>query len=109
ANGVFGMACSGGGALPVYHPDVRTFEVTRDGGRVGVLVADYFARPGKRSGAWMSGWRKQQKLGGEVRPIVLNVMNFAKAAPGQRTLLSLEDARTLFHEFGHALHGLLSD
>jgi peptidyl-dipeptidase Dcp len=95
--------------LPVYHPEVRTFEVTREGRHIGLFFADYFARPSKRSGAWMSGWRKQEKLSGDVRGIIVNVMNFAKAAPGKPTLLSLDDARTLFHEFGHALHGLLSE
>ncbi|MEM9095922.1 MAG: M3 family metallopeptidase, partial [Pseudomonadota bacterium] len=72
-------------------------------------IGDYFARPSKRSGAWMSAFRSQQKLDGEVRPIVVNVMNFAKARPGEPTLLTFDDARTLFHEFGHELHGLLSD
>jgi peptidyl-dipeptidase Dcp len=70
---------------------------------------DYFARPTKRSGAWMSAFRSQEKLSGNIRPIIVNVMNFAKPAEGQPALLSFEDARTLFHEFGHALHGLLSD
>jgi peptidyl-dipeptidase Dcp len=77
---------------------------------VGLFLADYFARPSKRSGAWMSGWRDQHKLDAdEVRPIIVNVMNFAKGAPGEPSLLSIDDARTLFHEFGHALHGLLSN
>lgn len=96
--------------MPVYHPDVRIFEVTGKNGRhVGLFLADYFARPSKRSGAWMSSLRSQDRLGGDTRPIIVNVMNFAKAAPGQPVLLSMDDARTLFHEFGHALHGLLSD
>ena len=97
--------------LPVYHPDVRGLEVTgADGRHVGLFLGDYFARPSKRSGAWMSGWRKQHKLDAEeVRPIVVNVMNFAKGAPGEPALLSIDDARTLFHEFGHGLHGLLSN
>ena len=95
--------------LPVYHPDVRAFEVKRGGKHVGLFLADYFARPSKHSGAWMSGWRTQEKLAGDIRPIVVNVMNFAKGAPGEPTLLSLDDARTLFHEFGHGLHGLLSN
>jgi peptidyl-dipeptidase Dcp len=80
-----------------------------DGKFVGVFLGDYFARPSKRSGAWMSALRDQQKLTGDVRPIIVNVMNFSKAPKGQPTLLSFDDARTLFHEFGHALHGLLSD
>jgi len=74
-----------------------------------VFIGDYFARPSKRSGAWMSVLRSQEKLAGNVRPIILNVMNFARSAEGEPALLSLDDARTLFHEFGHGLHGLLSD
>jgi peptidyl-dipeptidase Dcp len=109
ANKLFGVTITERHDLPVYHRDVRVFEVTRQGRHLGLFLGDYFARPGKRSGAWMSAWRKQEKLAGNVCPIVLNVMNFAKAAPGEPTLLSLDDARTLFHEFGHALHGLLSD
>ena len=80
---------------------------------VGLFVGDYFARPSKRSGAWMSALRSQHKLGdtgdGRVLPIITNTCNFAKPAPGEPALLSLDDARTLFHEFGHALHGLLSN
>jgi len=95
---------------PVYHPDVRVFEVRdRDGRHVGLFLGDYFARPSKRSGAWMSSYRSQHRLSSDVRPIVTNVMNFAKAGDGGPTLLSMDDAHTLFHEFGHALHGLLSD
>lgn len=96
--------------LDLYHPDVRAFEaLDRDGNHVALFLADYFARPSKRSGAWMSEFRSQHKLDGEVRPIIVNVMNFTKGAAGAPTLLSLDDARTLFHEFGHALHGMLSD
>lgn len=97
------------------HPDARVFEVLgRDGDRIAVFIADYFARPSKRSGAWMSALQSQHKLPapGEAAgrmPIILNVLNFAKPAEGQPALLSLDDARTLFHEFGHALHGMLSD
>ncbi|MFC7399909.1 M3 family metallopeptidase [Chelatococcus sp. GCM10030263] len=95
--------------LGLYHPDVRAFEVTdADGRHIGLFLGDYFSRASKRSGAWMSSFRGQEKLTGDIRPIVVNVMNFAKALEGP-TLLSLDDARTLFHEFGHALHGLLSD
>jgi len=94
---------------PRYHPDVRVWEVKdRSGGHVGIFLGDYFGRPSKRSGAWMSLYRRQSRLDREVRPIVVNVMSFSKAAPGEPTLLSLDDARTLFHEFGHGLHGLLS-
>ncbi len=93
--------------VPVWHPDVRSWEVRDAGGRhVGLFFGDYFARPSKHSGAWMTSLRDQRKLGGDVRPLIVNVMNFNKGEP---TLLSIEDARTLFHEFGHALHGLLSD
>jgi len=93
-------------AATLHHPDARAWEVTRAGRHMGVFVGDYFARSGKRSGAWCSTFRGQRKLGGDVRPIVINVCNFAKGAPA---LLSWDDARTLFHEFGHALHQLLSD
>jgi hypothetical protein len=98
------------------HPDARVFEVRDSAGEIiATFIADYFARPSKRSGAWMSGMRSQHKLDmpdgsnlGE-KPIITNVMNFAKPAAGKKALLSLDDARTLFHEFGHALHGMLSD
>ncbi|MFN3647308.1 MAG: M3 family metallopeptidase [Gemmobacter sp.] len=92
--------------VPLYHPDARAWEVTRNGAHVAVFIGDYFARASKRSGAWMSAFRGQRKLGGERRPIIVNVCNFAKGDPA---LLSWDDARTLFHEFGHALHGMLSD
>jgi peptidyl-dipeptidase Dcp len=91
---------------PFYHPDVRGWEVTRGGNHVAVFLGDYFARGSKRSGAWCSAMRSQRKLGGDQRPIVVNVCNFAKGTP---SLLSYDDARTLFHEFGHALHQMLSD
>ena len=91
---------------PFYHPDVRGWEVTRNGAHVAVFLGDYFARGSKRSGAWCSTMRSQRKLGGHVRPIVVNVCNFAKGTP---SLLSYDDARTLFHEFGHALHQMLSN
>ncbi|MAY33988.1 MAG: M3 family metallopeptidase [Rhodovulum sp.] len=95
--------------VPAYHPDVRVYEVTRNGQHVAVFMGDYFARGSKRSGAWCSASRSQRKLGGDVRPIVHNVCNFAKPPAGQPALLSYDDARTLFHEFGHALHQMLSD
>ena len=74
-----------------------------------MFFGDYFARPSKRSGAWMTSLRDQERLDGEVRPLVLNVMNFNKGAEGEPTLLSFDDAHTLFHEFGHGLHGLMSE
>jgi peptidyl-dipeptidase Dcp len=95
---------------PRYHPEVRTWEVTtRSGEHIGIFMGDYFARPSKQSGAWMTVFRTQMKLGREVRPIVVNVMNLAHPAEGEPALLSFDEARTLFHEFGHGLHGLLSD
>ena len=110
ATRLFGLTFSGLADVPVYHPDVRPFEVRdRDGRHVGIFIGDYFARSSKRSGAWMSAFRTQRKLDGSVRPIIVNVMNFAKGSGSAPTLLSFDDARTLFHEFGHGLHGLLSD
>lgn len=92
--------------VALYHPDARAWEVTRDGRHMAVFIGDYFARAAKRSGAWCSALRSQRKLGGDQRPVVLNVCNFANGDPA---LLSWDDARTLFHEFGHALHQMLSD
>lgn len=110
ASRLFGIRFAARPDLVLYHPDARAFEVTNaDGSPVGLFIGDYYARPSKRSGAWMSAFRSQQKLEGDIRPIILNVMNFARPAAGEPTLLSFDDARTLFHEFGHALHGLLSD
>jgi peptidyl-dipeptidase Dcp len=107
AHRLFGLRFKEIEEAPRYHPDIRIFEVQADDGRfVGLFIGDYFARPSKRSGAWMSAFRTQEQLTGDVRPIVVNVMNFSKGDPA---LLSFDDARTLFHEFGHALHGLLSD
>ena len=98
--------------LRAYHPDVKVYEVRgRDGAHVGIFLHDNFARASKRSGAWMSNYRQQSRNvagGGAISPIVVNNNNFAKGAPGAPTLLSFDDARTLFHEFGHGLHGLLS-
>jgi peptidyl-dipeptidase Dcp len=95
--------------IPLYHLDARAWEVTRDGAHVAVFIGDYFARGSKRSGAWCSAMRIQKKLGGDTHPIVVNVCNFAKPSQGAPALLSYDDARTLFHEFGHALHQMLSD
>ena len=110
AGRLFGLTFEEVRDLALYNPDVRVWKVSGVGGKpVGTFLGDYFARPSKRSGAWMSGLRDQHRLAGEVRPVIVNVMNFSKAPSGQPTLLSFDDARTLFHEFGHALHGLLSD
>ena len=92
--------------VPLYHPDARAWEVSRNGAHVAVVIGDYFARGSKRSGAWCSDIQGQQRLQGDQRPIVVNVCNFAKGDPA---LLSYDDARTLFHEFGHALHQMLSN
>jgi peptidyl-dipeptidase Dcp len=110
ARRLFGITATARNDVPVWHPDVRAFEIkAADGRHLGLFFGDYFARPSKRSGAWMSSLREQDKLDGEVRPLVFNVTNFAKGAAGAPALLSHDDARTLFHEFGHALHALLSD
>lgn len=110
AGKLFGLRFEARLDVPVYHEDVRVWEVLmRKGEHVGLFLGDYFARPSKRSGAWMSTYRTQQKLTGNVRPIVVNVMSVARGAPGTPTLVSFDDARTLFHELGHGLHGLLSD
>ena len=99
------------GTVPAWHPDVRAYEVTdrRDGSNVGVFYRDDFARTGKRSGAWATTFRSQQRLGGERNVLASNNNNFAKAQSGQPTLLSVDDATTLFHEFGHAIHYFLQD
>ncbi len=110
AQRLFGLSFTPRSDIPVYHPDVRTWEVTdADGRHVGLFFGDYFARTSKRSGAWMSAFRSQEKLAGDIRPLIYNVMNFSKPGAGAPALISFEDARTLFHEFGHALHGLLSN
>ncbi len=93
----------------LYHPDARVWEVRRGDRHMGVFIGDYFARPSKRSGAWCSNFRAQSKLDGDTRPIAINVCNFAKTPEGEPCLLTFDDARTLFHEFGHALHVLMSD
>ncbi|WP_264046319.1 M3 family metallopeptidase [Methylobacterium flocculans] len=110
ASRLFGLRFEELADAPRYHPDVRAWAVRdADGSEVGLFLGDYFARASKRSGAWMSAFRSQERLNGDVKPIIVNVMNFARAPDGEATLLSFDDARTLFHEFGHALHGLLSD
>jgi peptidyl-dipeptidase Dcp len=110
ATRLFGVTFSELKDVPVWHPDVRVWEVKGpDGKHKALFYGDYFARPSKRSGAWMTSLRDQQKLDGEIAPLIINVCNFAKGADGQPSLLSPDDARTLFHEFGHGLHGMLSN
>jgi peptidyl-dipeptidase Dcp len=110
ATRLFGVTFTERSDIPVWHPDVRVWEVKDAAGEHKALFyGDYFARSSKRSGAWMTSLRDQQKLDGAVAPLILNVCNFTKSADGQPSLLSPDDARTLFHEFGHALHGMLSN
>jgi peptidyl-dipeptidase Dcp len=110
AQKLFGLSFRERTDMPVYHPDVRVWEVVRDDAVIGLFYGDYFARPGKQGGAWMSSFRDQERVNGptsdkNVLPIIINNCNFSKSDP---CLLSFDDAVTLFHEFGHALHGLLS-
>ncbi len=110
ATRLFGVTFVEREGIPAWHPDVRTFEVRNGTGSMrGLFLADYFARASKRSGAWMSGLQSGYRLGRGSRPIIYNVMNFAKPPKGQPALLSLDEAKTLFHEFGHAMHGMLTD
>jgi len=111
AGELFGFVFTPVADVPVYHPDVRVWEVKdRSSGRhVGLWYFDPYARAGKQSGAWMASYRKQERVRGDVTPLVSNNANFVKGAPGEPVLISWTDARTLFHEFGHALHGLASD
>lgn len=110
ATRLFGIRFEEKKGISTWHPDVRVFQVfNADGSERGLFLGDYFARRSKRSGAWMSSLQSGHKLDGGQKPFIYNVMNFAKPAAGEPALLSLDDARTLFHEFGHALHGLLTD
>ncbi|QSQ18919.1 M3 family metallopeptidase [Pyxidicoccus parkwayensis] len=111
AGELFGFTFTPVTDVPVYHPDVRVWQVTdkASGRHVGLWYFDPYARPGKRSGAWMNAYRNQERYHGEVTTIVSNNSNFVKGAPGEPVLISWEDASTLFHEFGHALHGLSSN
>ena len=110
AKRLFGLQFKPRADVPVWHPDVRVWEVSgSDGSNIGLFFGDYLARPSKQSGAWMTSLRDQEKLTGDIRPLIINVCNFSKGAEGEPTLLSFIDAHTLFHEFGHALHGLLSN
>ncbi len=107
---LFGLKFEEINDAPVFHPDVRVWKVTDAGGAfAGLWYFDPYARPGKNSGAWMTNYREQQKLGGDIQPIVSNNCNYIKGKPGEPVLISWDDAETLFHEFGHALHGLLSN
>ncbi len=106
AHRLFGLSFTERKDIPVYHPDVRVWEVIRGGEHVGLFFGDYFARPSKRGGAWMSSFRDQENIDGRITPIIINTCNFPKAKPA---LLNFDEAKTLFHEFGHALHGLLSN
>lgn len=111
ANKLFGISFEEKHGIPLYHPDVRLFEVRRGSELVGVFISDNFARPTKQGGAWMSAYRSQTRntASGAVIPIVGNHNNFSKPPEGQPALLTFDDVRTLFHEFGHGLHGLLSN
>ncbi|MBH9974273.1 MULTISPECIES: M3 family metallopeptidase [Bartonella] len=110
AKKLFGVSFEEKRGVPLWHEDARLFEVKNpDGSLRGLFIGDYFARPSKRSGAWMSELQTEHHLGKGRKPIIYNICNFAKPPKGKPALLSLDDARTLFHEFGHALHGLLSE
>ena len=109
AGKLFGLTFTPRSDIAGYHPDVKVWEVSRGGKVIGLFYGDYFARPGKRSGAWMTAFREQSKLDGEQIPFIVNTCNFSKPPEGQPALLSLDEARTVFHEMGHGLHGLLSD
>ena len=111
ANRLFGIMVKERTDLPKYHPDVRTWEVyDKDGSLMGIFMGDYFVRGSKRGGAWMNAYRQQYNMNGvESKPIIVNVLNYPRPAAGEPALLTFDEASTLFHEFGHALHGLLSD
>jgi len=110
ANKLFGISFAPLENMPVYNPDVKVFEVKdADGSHLAIFYADFFPRPGKRAGAWMSNYREQYvKNGTEIRPIICNVCNFTKPTETTPSLLNQDEVETLFHEFGHALHGILS-
>jgi len=111
AGEVFGFDFRAAPGVPVYHPDVRVWEVTdrKTGRHVGLWYFDPYAREGKRSGAWMNAYRSQERMDRDVTTIVSNNSNFVKGKPGEPVLISWDDAETMFHEFGHALHGLSSN
>ncbi len=109
AGEVYGMSFVPVADIPVAHPDIKVWEVRRNDAHLGLWYFDPYARTGKRSGAWMNAYRSQQKMDGEITPIVSNNSNFVKGAAGQPVLISWDDATTMFHEFGHAIHGLMSN
>ncbi|THF57498.1 M3 family metallopeptidase [Ollibium composti] len=110
ATRLFGITFEEKKGIAAWHDDVRTFVVKNaDGSERGLFLADHFARPSKRSGAWMSSLQSGYRLGDGAAPVIYNIMNFAKPPAGEAALLSVDEAKTLFHEFGHALHGLLTD
>ena len=111
AGEIFNLSFKQLSGIPVYHPDVQVWEVKNKttGKHAGLWYFDPYARQGKRSGAWMNAYREQQKLSGNIATIVSNNSNFVKGKPGEPVLVSWDDATTLFHEFGHALHGLSSN
>ena len=109
ANRAYGLTCKERTDIPTYHPDMRVFEVfDKDGKQKALFYCDYFRRPTKRGGAWMDGFAKQSRRYNQL-PIIFNVCNNAKAPEGKPSLLTWDEVTTLFHEFGHALHGILSD
>ncbi len=110
ANRLYGITFEERDDIPVYNPDVKVYEVKdRDGSHIGIYYTDYFPRPGKRGGAWMNEYREEENINGEhITPIIVNVGNFTKPSGDTPALLSLDETLTMFHEFGHALHGLLS-
>ncbi|RWM77388.1 MAG: peptidase M3 [Mesorhizobium sp.] len=110
ATKLFGITFEEKKGIATWHPEARVFVVRNaDGSERGLFLADYFARPSKRSGAWMSALKSGYKLGDGSRPVIYNIMNFAKPPEGEAALLSVDEAKTLFHEFGHALHGMLTE
>ncbi|MCV3208081.1 M3 family metallopeptidase [Mesorhizobium sp. YC-39] len=110
ATRLFGITFEEKKGITAWHPDARVFVVKNaDGSERGLFLADYFARPSKRSGAWMSALKSGYRLGHGAKPVIYNIMNFAKPPAGEAALLSVDEAKTLFHEFGHALHGMLTD
>ncbi|QDC01210.1 M3 family metallopeptidase [Mesorhizobium sp. 8] len=110
ATRLFGITFEEKKGIAAWHDDVRTFVVKNaDGSERGLFLADHFARPSKRSGAWMSSLQSGYRLGDGAAPVIYNIMNFAKPPAGEAALLSVDEAKTLFHEFGHALHGLLTE